>query len=78
MNINKGILNAIRDKVKERNPQIDPTKILMNATHTHSGPCLYIDDDMGAYGKFSELPHDGVELMPPYEYYKLFIGQSVC
>ena len=77
VNINEGILSTIREKVKEINPEIDPDKIIMNCTHTHSGPWITEGDDMGQFGKFSELPHDGVDLMPPYEYRKLFIKQCV-
>ena len=81
VSIRNHILKDIREKVKATNPEIDPEKILMNATHTHSGPVVCPGDDMGSYGKFSELPHDGVDLVEPAEYYKFFISQcaeAVC
>lgn len=70
-----GVLQAVRDRIKEKNNEIDTLKILSNCTHTHSGPMIVADDYLSGFGKFSELPHDGVELTPPSEYFRFFIEQ---
>lgn len=77
VNVKPGILQTVREKAKEANPEIDTLKIIMNATHSHSGPMLFQGDSMGEYGKFSELPHEGVDLVRPGEYYDFFIDQCV-
>ena len=38
------LLDKIRAKVAERNPEIPVLKIIMNATHTHTGPTTYGDN----------------------------------
>lgn len=77
VNIRECVLQDVRDKVKAKNPEIDTLKIVINCTHTHSGPLICPGDDLGVFGKFSELPHDGVELTSPADYYSFFIDQCV-
>ena len=79
--IYKPILCAVRDRVTEKNPSIDTEKIILNATHTHAGPFVNEGDDLGGWGKLSDLPHDGIEITPPGEYFKFFIEQvsdAIC
>ena len=45
------LLDEVREEVRKRNPEIPAEKILMNATHAHTGPSHYDDD--------TEIPHDG-------------------
>ncbi|MDD6878552.1 MAG: hypothetical protein PUD44_12355 [Clostridiaceae bacterium] len=48
------LLDEVREEVRKRNPEIPAEKILMNATHAHTGPSHYNDD--------TEIPHDGMEI----------------
>ena len=73
VSISAGILDLVRARVKEINPEIDPTKIIMNATHTHCGPCLFEEDKVWAGKPISEVPHEGVEIKSNGEYRKWFI-----
>ncbi len=73
VSINAGILDLVRARVSELNPEIDTTKIIMNATHTHCGPCLFEEDKVWAGKPISEVPHEGVEIKSNGEYRKWFI-----
>ena len=50
-----GILQPIRDKLKERRPEIPEEGFILNVTHTHSSICL---------SKTPEKTPDGVEIFP--------------
>ena len=79
--IYKTVLCALREKVHEKNPEIDVEKIIINATHTHAGPFVNTGEDLGVWGPLSKLPHDGIEITPPGEYFDFFIEQisdAVC
>ncbi len=52
------VLERVRQLVGERLPGVDPRKVVLNATHTHTAPVM-------AEGDY-EIPKDGV--MPPSEY----------
>lgn len=68
-----GVLNEVREKVAQRNSNIDPMKIVIHASHTHAGPLV-------AEGKFSgwgDVPHEGYEIVTPGEYRKFYI-QQIC
>lgn len=56
--IPKPVLNAARDLVRARVPGLDPNKLIVSATHTHTAPVL--EDG------FYVIPKDGV--MQPAEY----------
>lgn len=56
--IRSGILAKVRDKVKPRLPELDPAKIMLNATHTHNAPVTL-------EGRYT-LPESGI--MTPTEY----------
>ncbi len=58
-------LNRVRDLVKERLPELDPQKIVLSATHTHTAPVVL-------EGKY-EIPADGV--MQPAEYAEFLAGR---
>lgn len=45
--IEKHYLDSVRSKVQRRIPDLDPDRIILNATHTHTGPML------GSESKFS-------------------------
>ncbi|MBR4122784.1 MAG: hypothetical protein IKT93_00020, partial [Clostridia bacterium] len=77
----KDVLNSVKEEVALKNPSIDTSKIIINATHTHAGPFVNKGEDLGGWGKLSELPHDGIEITPPGEYFDFFINQvsdAVC
>ncbi|MBR5922808.1 MAG: hypothetical protein IKZ59_03330, partial [Clostridia bacterium] len=40
VNVNPGVLDTIKEKVSAADPSIDTDKIIMNITHTHSGPLV--------------------------------------
>ena len=61
------IVEAVREKVAQRNPEIPVEKIIMNATHTHTGPSIYGDTEPSkATGSVTsgidEIPHEGIEV----------------
>ena len=56
--IRDGILNQVRDKVKPRLPDVDLSKIFLNATHTHTAPVM-------VEGRYT-LPEQGV--LQPAQY----------
>ncbi len=77
----KDVLNTVREEVAKKNPAIDTSKIIINATHTHAGPFVHKGEDLAMWGNLSDLPHDGVEITPPGEYFDFFIEQltdAVC
>lgn len=60
------ILKRVREEVKEKVPDLDPDKIILNATHTHTAP-----DTSDEYGP---LPAD---VMKPSEYREFFVERVV-
>ena len=60
-----GIIEKVREHVKGRLPDLDVTKLIFSATHTHSAPVTV----EGAY----EIPKDGV--MQPTEYFEFLLGR---
>ena len=54
------LLDDVRAAVAKKNPEIPVMKILMNATHAHTGPSHYDDS--------KEPPHEGVEIASSQEY----------
>ena len=81
ISISDGILKEIREKVKNKISNIDPLKILMNATHTHAAPLVGKGDLLSSGAKISELPHDGYEITPPGEYREFYTDmacEAVC
>lgn len=75
------MLDRIRQKVTEINRAIPPMKILVNATHTHTGPSIYGDHPsatkMGsASPSADEFPHDGIEIASSDEYCDFFLDQA--
>lgn len=77
----KDVLLSVRERIKEKNAQIDPEKVIMNATHTHAGPLLEKGENLGIWGTLSDLPHDGVEITSPGEYFDFFIektAEAIC
>jgi len=72
-----GLYNEVMAKVAEKNPCIPSDKILMNATHTHTGASHYYFEGMGHFSGSSaggiggkenvELPHE-MEIASSDEY----------
>lgn len=70
--IRSGLLDDIRAKVASINPAIPPAKILMNATHTHTGPSHYNDagwsTTSSATASLTQLPDYEIEIASGDEY----------
>lgn len=63
--IREGILDRVREQLKERLPGFDVQKIFLSATHTHTAPVM-------AEGKY-ELPAEGI--IQPGEYVEFLAAQ---
>ncbi len=75
------LLDDVRAKVTELNPGIPVNKILMNATHTHTGASHFGDSDTSmAYNMstalLDEVPHEGIEIASGYEYRKFLASRA--
>lgn len=57
------VVEQVRGRVKELLPEIEPQKLFLSATHTHTGPVF----EEGKY----DMPEEGV--MRPSEYTKFFV-----
>ncbi len=71
--IRAGLVDQVRRKVNTMNPKIPVLKILMNATHTHTGPSHYQDQASAwttgsSTAQLDSVPHDGVEVASSDEY----------
>ena len=71
--IRAGLLDQVRSKVKAMNPEIPVLKILMNATHTHTGPSHYSDKASAwttgsSTPQVDSVPRDGVDIASSDEY----------
>jgi len=77
--IRRAILERVRQLVKPRVPDLDPTKIIINTTHTHTAPALVDarEEDLHPYdimGTFVyRVPEKGV--MQPRDYVDFFVGR---
>ena len=81
VNANAGVFDTIKEKVSAIDSSIDTKRIIMNVTHTHAGPLVNKGTVAGGWGEFSEIPHDGIELMPPDEYFEFFTdkaAETIC
>ncbi|AGA24642.1 hypothetical protein [Singulisphaera acidiphila] len=63
--IESAVLAQVRRRVKERLPDLDSQKVLLNATHTHTAPVMTEGD--------YEIPKDGI--MQPAEYADFLASQ---
>jgi hypothetical protein len=75
------MLDKIREKVAQLDPAIPVNKILMNVTHTHTGPNIYGDNPsakkMGSSTPAScEYPHEGIEIASSDDYCVIFSDQA--
>jgi hypothetical protein len=74
------LLDKIRNKVATINADIPVLKILMNATHTHTGPTTYGEKSELMSGSSTassdELPDSGIEIASADEYQDFFITQA--
>ncbi|MBR5505411.1 MAG: hypothetical protein IKV73_03795 [Clostridia bacterium] len=77
VDVRAGVLDEVRRRVAAAAPEIDTSKILMNATHTHSGPIVQIGESVGWWGNLDGFPHDGTDITPPGEYSEFFIENAV-
>ncbi len=61
------VLNLVREEVTKRLPDLDTTKIFLNATHTHTAPVLLPD-------KYA-IPKQGVTQVKPY---RAFLAERIA
>ena len=79
--IRSGLLDEVRAAVAARCPGLPVSKILMNATHAHTGPSHYADGGWTPANNTStaltgEVPHDGIEIASSDEYRHYLAGQA--
>lgn len=72
-----GILDEVRKGVKAKKPEIDPLKIVLNASHTHSAPMMSEGKETGSWGNMDDIPFDGIEMTPPGEVREHFVNMAV-
>lgn len=66
--IRSGLLDEVREQVSLLEPEIPTIKILMNATHTHTGASHYLDKGTDAIitgsstAPVDTVPHPGIEI----------------
>ena len=76
------VLDKIRAKVARLNPEIPALKIVMNATHTHTGPTTYGDQTELMAGSSTasagELPDAGVKIASADAYQDFFTTQAAA
>ncbi len=73
------LLDEIREKVNAKNPQIPVLKIVMNATHTHTGPSHYSDERNNKAASLSAFDgqYDDAEVVSGNEY-RNFLSTQAC
>jgi hypothetical protein len=77
--IRKAVLERVRELVKPRVPDLDPAKIIIATTHTHTAPVLVDAREEGLHpydlmGTFVyRVPGQGV--MQPRDYVEFFVGR---
>ena len=85
--IRSGLLDEVRAAVAARNPAIPVGKILMNATHAHTGPSHYADsgkrdlNNNTSTALTAEVPHDGIAIASSDDYRHFLAaqaGEAVC
>lgn len=74
------LLDKVRAKVAEMNADIPVLKIVMNATHTHTGPTTYGDQShlksKTSASLHAEIPHSGIEIASADDYQKFFVARA--
>ncbi len=68
--INDGLLAEVKAAVGEKAPEVDCSKIIFNATHTHTAPRYHYTR------AYDRAPQDRVHIAPP-EKYRKFLVDSV-
>lgn len=63
--ISAGIRDRVREKVKKRLPALDVSKIVLNATHTHTAPVL--EDETDDVSFLYNIPKEGVTSVSSYK-----------
>ncbi len=63
--ISSGIRDRVREKVKKRLPGLDVSKIVLNATHTHTAPVL--EDETDDVSFLYNIPKEGVTSVSSYK-----------
>ena len=76
-----GLIDEIRQKVSAKNSEIDTSKILLNATHTHCSPKLIKGGTTSCWGNLSDFEDDNLGFEFPDNYRNFFINtaaDAVC
>ena len=77
----KGFLEDIFENVKKRNADIDVSKILINATHTHSSPRISKTDNYDGWWSASFLKSKGYKVEQSAQYTEFVIksaAEAIC
>lgn len=78
--IRGALLDKIRDRVAALCPNLPLTKILMHATHTHTGPSAYGGDlpweVASSTPPLEEVPDAGLPIASAAEYQRFFVNQA--
>lgn len=69
------IRDGVRDKIKQSIPDLDPAYLILNATHTHTGPATSSTNPFIKSLPEFGLPRSDPEAMTPEEYSELAIRQ---
>jgi hypothetical protein len=75
--IRSRLLDEVRAAIAERNPEIPTEKLIMNATHTHSGASHYRDSTTA----ISKMPDVDIEIASGDEYRQFLVAQcadAIC
>jgi len=72
-----GILKAVLEGVKVKNPAINTDKIVMYATHVHTAPVLTLDGKCDWCKENLDFPHEGIEIADPVKYTLFFVNMCV-
>jgi len=71
VNIAQDVTERLREAVAARAPDLDPKKVMINATHTHTAPVMKND----TYKKVYEVGNEPGEMMPS-EYCDFFLQRA--
>ena len=71
------ILDELRQRVAERYPEIDPLKILLNATHTHTAITHVGGIGSISFTKGEAFNHNGVEIGSSEDYRNFLVDSMV-
>jgi hypothetical protein len=75
--ISEDLLAAVRERLRERLPEVDPRSVSLNATHTHTGPVNSAADpqSIGSLPSWEKLSPEALGTMERSEYLAFAAGR---